>query len=85
MVRVQRSLMRKQFQVLPARNILRKDLRSFTLTLQVNNSMQQYNPLLVSEIQSNKSSEFLDPERFWRWCITLRITGFSDFIHRPVF
>jgi hypothetical protein len=22
---------------------------------------------------------------FWRWCITLRITGFSDFVHRPVF
>jgi hypothetical protein len=23
--------------------------------------------------------------RFWRWCTTLRITGFVDFVHRPEF
>jgi hypothetical protein len=22
---------------------------------------------------------------FWRWCITLKIFGFVDFFHRPVF
>jgi hypothetical protein len=22
---------------------------------------------------------------FWRWCVALRITGFLDFVHRPVF
>jgi hypothetical protein len=27
----------------------------------------------------------IDSKGFWRWCITLRITGFSDFFHRPVF
>jgi hypothetical protein len=26
-----------------------------------------------------------DSEGFWRWCRTLRITGFLDFDHRPVF
>jgi hypothetical protein len=24
-------------------------------------------------------------KRFWRWCITLRITGVLGFVHRPVF
>jgi hypothetical protein len=27
----------------------------------------------------------VDSEGFWRWCITLRFTGFLDFFHRPVF
>jgi hypothetical protein len=27
----------------------------------------------------------VDSEGFWRWCITLRNTGFLDFSHRSVF
>jgi hypothetical protein len=27
----------------------------------------------------------VDSKGFWRWCITLRITAFLDFFHRPVF
>jgi hypothetical protein len=27
----------------------------------------------------------IDSKRSWRWCITLRITGFLDFVHRPIF
>jgi hypothetical protein len=27
----------------------------------------------------------VDSKGFWRWCITLGITGFLDFVHRPVF
>jgi hypothetical protein len=27
----------------------------------------------------------VDSKGFWRWCITLRITGFWDFVYRPVF
>jgi hypothetical protein len=23
-------------------------------------------------------------KEFWRWCVTIRITGFLDFLHRPV-
>jgi hypothetical protein len=26
-----------------------------------------------------------DSNGFWRWCITLRISKFLDFVHRPVF
>jgi hypothetical protein len=24
-------------------------------------------------------------QEFWRWSVALRITGFSDFVRRPVF
>jgi hypothetical protein len=27
----------------------------------------------------------VDSKGFWRWCVTLRVTGFSDFVHRSVF
>jgi hypothetical protein len=27
----------------------------------------------------------VDSKGFWRWCITLRITGLSDFVRHPVF
>jgi hypothetical protein len=27
----------------------------------------------------------VDSKGFWRWFITLRITGFMDFVYRPVF
>jgi hypothetical protein len=27
----------------------------------------------------------VDSKGFWRWCITLGITGFLDFVHRAVF
>jgi hypothetical protein len=27
----------------------------------------------------------LESKGFWRWCITLRITGFMDYVHRPEF
>jgi hypothetical protein len=30
-------------------------------------------------------SNILVSEGLWRWCITQRISGFLDFIHRPVF
>jgi hypothetical protein len=29
--------------------------------------------------------KLVDPKRFRRWCTTLRITGFVDFVHRPEF
>jgi hypothetical protein len=30
-----------------------------------------------------KSDMFYSSIGFWRWCITHKITGFSDFVHRP--
>jgi hypothetical protein len=33
----------------------------------------------------HKNSAYVDSEIFWTWCITLRITGFSNYVHRPVF
>jgi hypothetical protein len=27
----------------------------------------------------------VDSNGFWRWCITRRINGFVDFVHRPEF
>jgi hypothetical protein len=32
-----------------------------------------------------KTFFLVDSKGFWRWCIILRITGFLDFVHRPVF
>jgi hypothetical protein len=32
---------------------------------------------------NSQISEGVDSIGFWRWCITHRITGFSDFVHRP--
>jgi hypothetical protein len=30
-----------------------------------------------------KTRNLVESEVFWRWCITLRITGFLGFLHRP--
>jgi hypothetical protein len=30
-------------------------------------------------------SQQVDSKGFWRWCITIRITGYLDFFHRPVY
>jgi hypothetical protein len=32
-----------------------------------------------------KADSNQESKGFWRWCITLRITGFLDSVHRPVF
>jgi hypothetical protein len=43
--------------------------------------------LLLQGLQSNshQSSKNVDSKGFQQLCITLRITGFLDFVHRPVF
>jgi hypothetical protein len=38
-----------------------------------------------NKAKRNNSSQQADSKEFWRSCITLRITGFLDFVHRPVF
>jgi hypothetical protein len=50
-----------------------------------------YNPLVTfsSELQMFSLAPFSnafnleDSKRFWRWCMSLRITGFLDFAHSP--
>jgi hypothetical protein len=37
--------------------------------------------LLLSNTEYMKVE--IESERFWWLCITLRITGFMDFVHRP--
>jgi hypothetical protein len=37
----------------------------------------------INEVSNNKSE--VDSKGFWRYCILLRITGFLDFVHHPVF
>jgi hypothetical protein len=32
-----------------------------------------------------KSFPYLEHKGFWRWCITLKIAGITDFVHRPEF
>jgi hypothetical protein len=46
--------------------------------------------ILHSSFGSSPGGQYLDfgsvdSKRFGRWCIILRITGFLDFVHRPVF
>jgi hypothetical protein len=41
--------------------------------------------VLCSVIKKVETLILLDSKGIWRWCITLRITGFLDFSHRPVF
>jgi hypothetical protein len=40
-------------------------------------------PQLLTE--SFRTGLHLDSKQFRRWCIILRITEFSDFVHRPNF
>jgi hypothetical protein len=37
---------------------------------------------LLKNLEGDKRVE---SEKFWRWCTTLSITGFLDFVHRPEF
>jgi hypothetical protein len=39
--------------------------------------------ILHSWLETNRA--IANYKVFWRWCITLRTTGFLDFVYRPVF
>jgi hypothetical protein len=50
----------------------------------------QLQPCLQLQMVKKLLTDYLhcliyDSKGFWRWCITFRITGFSDFVHRLVF
>jgi hypothetical protein len=40
---------------------------------------------LTSSFLELNTTVVVDSIGFWRWCIILRITGFLEFVHRPVF
>jgi hypothetical protein len=39
----------------------------------------------IKKLWINQLLKKVDCKWFWRWCITLRITGYLDFVYRPVF
>jgi hypothetical protein len=53
---------------------------SFELLLKIHKWILYY-ILFIHIVETYKV--LVDSIGFWRWCITHRITGFSDFVHRP--
>jgi hypothetical protein len=58
-----------------------RQMKQFSHTLQPSHRLQQYKGYR----DYGNSMRKVDSKGFWQWCITLRIPGFLDFVHSPVF
>jgi hypothetical protein len=47
--------------------------------------IQDSEEMELNKGKNNSLLEGIDSKGFWRWCITLGISRFLDFLHRPVF
>jgi hypothetical protein len=64
---------------------VRWKLGNFAISYYHGNEVSNINTLDQRELHDGHewASSLSDSIGFWRWCITHRITGFSDFVHRP--
>jgi hypothetical protein len=72
----------KQFHYLLLPNYL---LQYYIFQTSMNNRKTMRTNKKYHRIHTISTPNIRDSKGFWRWCITLRIIAFSDFVHSPVF